>query len=108
MSTLPTKNAIVYMTNKIQGILLDKNRKYGDSALSPARIFSQASTKEQLLVRIDDKLSRIKTLDPEDQEDTVLDLVGYLVLLMIANENEKECPFGIDIRFNASTSGFDA
>lgn len=108
MSTLSTKDAIISVTNRLQGLLLEKNRKYGDSALSPARIFSQASTKEQLLVRIDDKLSRIKTLDPEDQEDTVLDLVGYLILLMIANENEKEYPFGIDIRFRASTSEFDA
>ena len=40
--------------------LLYKNQQYGDSALNPSRIFSKASAVEQLLVRIDDKLNRIK------------------------------------------------
>ena len=67
-------------------MLLDKNKKYGDSALNPLRVFSTASTKEQLLVRIDDKLSRIQKgagLVASD-EDVIQDLIGYLVLLKIA------------------------
>jgi len=43
----------------IKQMLLQKNEAYGDSALTPVRIFSKASPIEQLLVRIDDKLSRI-------------------------------------------------
>ena len=38
---------------------IHKNRKYGNSALKPNRIFSKCSATEQLLVRIDDKLNRI-------------------------------------------------
>ena len=70
----------------IRTLLLDKNRKYGDSALNPLRVFSKASAIEQLLVRIDDKLSRIRT-GTKDREDTKRDLIGYLVLLLIAEES---------------------
>ena len=72
---------------RIADMLAEKKRRYGNSALAPLRIFSQASTVEQLLVRIDDKLSRIRTMGCKDiapDEDTVSDLMGYLVLLKIA------------------------
>jgi hypothetical protein len=65
-------------------MLLEKNRRYGNSALEPVRIFSRADPAEQLRVRIDDKLSRIRTADPADAEDAVLDLLGYLVLYRVA------------------------
>ena len=70
----------------IKELLLEKNRKYGDSALNPNRIFSKADAVEQILVRIDDKLNRIQKgagLLAND-EDVVSDLIGYLVLLKIA------------------------
>ena len=67
-------------------LLIEKNRKYGDSALNPARIFSKASNIEQLKVRLDDKLSRIKNAQDDEDEDVVMDLIGYLVLLKIARE----------------------
>ena len=70
----------------IKELLLEKNRKYGDSALNPNRIFSKADAVEQILVRIDDKLNRIQKgagLLAND-EDVVIDLIGYLVLLKIA------------------------
>ena len=68
----------------INQMLLEKNEKYGNSALEPMRVFSKASSIEQLLVRIDDKLSRLKTQHIEDDEDVLNDLIGYLVLLKIA------------------------
>jgi hypothetical protein len=49
---------------------------------------SQASPVEQILVRIDDKLNRIKQGNIlEDDEDVVSDLIGYFVLLKIALES---------------------
>ena len=63
--------------------LLKKNTAYGDSATDPIRVFSSASPIEQLLVRIDDKLSRIYRGYDVPGEDTILDLTGYLVLLVI-------------------------
>lgn len=72
--------------DEVKDLLIEKNKKYGDSALNPARIFSRADTVEQILVRIDDKLNRIKQgagLLAND-EDVIMDLIGYLVLLKIA------------------------
>lgn len=68
----------------IRDMLVSKNEKYGNSALEPIGVFSKLSPKEGLLIRIDDKLKRIKngSLDKDD-EDVVNDLIGYLVLLKI-------------------------
>ena len=68
----------------IREMLLEKNRKYGNSALEPIRVFSKADSLEQIAVRMDDKLSRIKSAQEDDLEDAKLDLIGYLVLEMIA------------------------
>lgn len=77
---------IAQVCDEVKALLIEKNQKYGDSALNPTRIFSKASPVEQLLVRVDDKLSRLKTLgfDPQKDEDTLSDLIGYLVLLKVA------------------------
>jgi hypothetical protein len=68
----------------IRDTLLDKNRKYGNSALEPLRIFSKADRSEQIAVRIDDKLSRILNAQGDDSEDAKLDLIGYLILEQIS------------------------
>ena len=75
----------------IKELLINKNRKYGNSALNPCRVFSKASAVEQLLVRIDDKLNRIMQGAGllADDEDVVNDLIGYLVLLKIGMNDEK-------------------
>ena len=81
------QDEIVKTCDNLCRMLLEKNVKYGNSALEPTRIFSKASTTEQLLVRIDDKLSRIKTTGLEaPDEDTLNDLIGYLILLKIATK----------------------
>jgi hypothetical protein len=83
----PVSQPISDACDKIKKLLLEKNRKYGNSALSPKRIFSKSCATEQLKVRIDDKLSRIANtgLDGAD-EDTLQDLIGYLILLMVARD----------------------
>ena len=83
------------MCDELKALLLDKNRKYGDSALNPVRIFSKASTLEQLKVRMDDKLSRLRNAQDDDDEDPVTDLIGYLVLYKVALIQQKrtESPF---------------
>lgn len=79
-----TKEKIIKITDEIKEMLLAKNEKYGDSAITPSRIFSQADAKEQIKVRIDDKLSRVKTAHLDEDEDVVNDLIGYLILLKVA------------------------
>lgn len=77
---------------QIKNLLISKNLSYGDSALDPIRVFSKSDSLEQILVRIDDKLSRIQRgagLIAND-EDVVDDLIGYLVLLKIALRSKPE------------------
>ncbi len=70
-------------------MLLAKQAAYGNAALDPVRIFSKADAREQLRVRIDDKLSRLAR-GAAAGEDAVKDLRGYLVLLEVAERMEKE------------------
>ena len=71
----------------IKDLLLEKNAKYGDSALTPMQVFSKLNAEEAICARIDDKMSRIKNSGLNaDTEDTLNDLIGYLVLLKIARK----------------------
>ncbi len=56
----PAGNKIWGACHEIAHMLIEKNISYGNSALEPARIFSTADSTEQLKVRIDDKLNRVK------------------------------------------------
>ena len=79
-------------------LLIEKNRKYGNSAIDPCRIFSKADPLEQLRVRIDDKLSRIKNMQPDDMEDPIHDLLGYLILYRVCEKVQKEKQDGLSVR----------
>ncbi|GAB4261781.1 MAG: hypothetical protein Kow0092_11540 [Deferrisomatales bacterium] len=88
---MTTAERIARECDRLKHTLIAKNRAYGDSALDPVRIFSRADPVEQLRVRIDDKLSRIaRGQGGEGQEDTLLDLAGYLVLLRVALRRDDE------------------
>jgi hypothetical protein len=75
---------------KLAEMLIEKNRAYGDSALHPTGIFAQGKASDLIKTRIDDKLNRIKNNPGAFGEDPVWDLEGYLVLLALALEDEKE------------------
>lgn len=79
-----SQSLIAAECSAIREMLLEKNRKYGDSALNPSRIFSSADSIEQINVRIDDKLSRIANAQSDEDEDVDLDLIGYLILRRVA------------------------
>ena len=69
-------------------MLISKNKDYGDSAIKPDNIFSKLDSAQAICARIDDKLSRIKNVGLDDKtEDTLDDLIGYLVLLKVARSN---------------------
>lgn len=81
---MSTEELINEVGREVIMLLLEKNRAYGDTANDPPQIFSKLSPKEGILARIDDKLSRIKTVGLNDQtEDTLLDLIGYLILYRV-------------------------
>ena len=80
---MTVEQAITEKCDEIKALLISKNKSYGNSALDPIRIFCQEGNYDQLLVRIDDKLSRVAR-GGNTSEDTVMDLAGYLILLLIA------------------------
>jgi uncharacterized Fe-S cluster-containing protein len=80
----PSGNRIMNECLEIAEMLIKKNVSYGDSALNPMRLFAQSDSAEQLKVRIDDKLNRIKNSQGYAGDNDIDDLIGYLVLLRIA------------------------
>lgn len=84
-----TQTRICDHLNKVADMLIAKNRTYGDSALNPIGIFAKGSAVELIRARIDDKLSRIKNDPKAFNEDAILDLEGYLVLLKLALEDAE-------------------
>ena len=71
---------------EIEEMLIEKNRKYGDSALKPMRLMSKSDPEEQINVRIDDKLSRLFSGQLDEDEDVIKDLIGYFILKLIYRE----------------------
>ena len=80
----PAGNQIWSACHDIAHMLIEKNISYGNSALEPARIFSTADSTEQLKVRIDDKLNRVKNNQGYAGDNDIDDLIGYLILYKIA------------------------
>ena len=84
-----TQVDIATTCDALKELLLEKNRRYGDSALNPVRIFSRSDTLEQIRVRIDDKLSRLRNQQHDEDEDVIADLTGYLVLYQVALRQQR-------------------
>jgi hypothetical protein len=64
---------------EIRRLLIEKNKAYGNSVFEPLMILSKLSVRDRIFVRIEDKLNR--AFHGEDLgEDTLLDLLGYLIL----------------------------
>lgn len=82
--------AIGKTCDELKALLLEKNQAYGNSAAEPMRIFSKADPIEQINVRIDDKLSRLAYGQEYNNEDTELDLLGYLILKRAILKNKGE------------------
>ena len=85
-----TEKIIKEVITEVKDLLIEKNRAYGDSAINPSNIFSNGDALDSLGARIDDKLMRIKnTVITDKTEDTLIDLIGYLVLYKVAMIKEK-------------------
>ena len=82
-----TEHEIKIICEEMADMLIMKNRAYGNSALDPVRIFSGCDNVEQLKVRIDDKLSRFARGNDFPGDNDIDDLIGYLVLLKVAQRD---------------------
>ena len=84
MNDLENTQLIIAATcDEVKEMLLEKNRKYGNSALNPLRLFSKADPIEQIRVRLDDKFSRLLNMPEDENEDVIKDIIGYLVIYKI-------------------------
>jgi hypothetical protein len=79
-----TQKKITQVFDSMRDVVIEKNKRYGDAALSPKKIFSKLEPGEGIKVRIDDKLSRILNNQGEIRKNDVADLMGYLALLAVA------------------------
>ena len=83
-----TQNKIRQIYESQANLVVEKNKRYGNSALEPLGIFSKHIKTENseslngILVRLDDKLKRIK-FGNEIRKNDISDLMGYLALLCI-------------------------
>lgn len=100
MTNIDFNNAVIEIISSLKDLLIEKNVKYGNSAMNPIYVFVDPNGEVNDLtlidVRIDDKLARIRNmvrnpnLFEKDGEDTINDLIGYLIIRKIkVKEMEK-------------------
>ena len=79
-----TQQNITQVFDFMRDVVIEKNRRYGDAALSPKQIFSRLDAGEGIKVRIDDKISRIMNSGGAVRKNDAADLMGYLALLSVS------------------------
>lgn len=90
---MSTKDSIREACRQVEDLLIAKNEAYGDAALHPLNVFSKLGAEEGIKVRLDDKLKRIQNAGLNDAtEDTLLDVIGYLILLIIKRNESHHLP----------------
>ena len=80
-----TQQKLIDVLDGMKNLLLYKNRKYGDSAINPKKIFYKGDSTNSILIRLDDKLGRVMS-NPDDKPrvNDVADIIGYCTLLLIS------------------------
>ena len=89
-SSLAVRRLIRDVCDEFRDFLIEKNESYGNSAFEALGVFSRVGEREGILLRIDDKLKRLKNGFPYPGDDTVKDLTGYLILLAVYDRLNSE------------------
>lgn len=83
------------LCDKLKETLVSKHSNYGNSATTKPP-FANCSVVDSLFVRYGDKFNRLKALRSGEQDkvgesikDTVLDIAGYSILILLAMEDES-------------------
>lgn len=82
MTTEEVQKRIEKIVESIGKMLIMKNTNYGNSAIKPINIFSKEGNINSILIRLDDKLGRIKN-STELRKNDISDIIGYLILLCV-------------------------
>lgn len=93
---METKERIEKVCETLKTTLVAKNQNYGNSAFRNPLLAPNVSPQEALLTRLSDKIGRMERLlrgEPdrvqESLDDTILDIAGYCVLLLIERAQEN-------------------
>lgn len=75
--------------------IIKKNKQYGNSVYDTDTIFSSVGDPEELIkIRLDDKMRRLKTLDPESPkyDSELMEIIAYIMHLLNwrRNSGKKE------------------
>lgn len=85
-----TQKKISEISDSMKDLLLYKNNKYGDAALNPINIFYKGDSTNSILIRLDDKLSRVINNPKTPNINDIADIIGYCSLLLISLKATKE------------------
>ena len=81
----PTQQKIKDILSGMTDLLLYKNRKYGDSAINPKKIFYKGDSTNSILIRLDDKIGRVMSnTEEKPRVNDVADIIGYCTLLLVS------------------------
>lgn len=81
----PTQQKIKDVLSGMTDLLLYKNRKYGDSAINPKKIFYKGDSTNSILIRLDDKIGRVmSSTEVKPRVNDVADIIGYCTLLLVS------------------------
>lgn len=84
MTLNETNTAIEDYLDSLKTVLIKKNIAYNNSLHNANQLFFKGSKIDGVCARIDDKLNRIRMAGiTGDTEDSIEDLIGYLVHLKI-------------------------
>ena len=91
-----TETEIKRICKALENTLLRKNADYGDNAQRAPILTPRLSAQDALKVRLSDKIARFIQLEQtgaarvnESLDDTLLDMAGYCVLLLIARKEKS-------------------
>ena len=90
-SETPTQQKIKDILSGMTDLLLYKNRKYGDSAVHPKKIFYKGDSTNSILIRLDDKIGRVMSnTEEKPRVNDVADIIGYCTLLLVSMGTTSE------------------
>lgn len=80
-----TQQKIKDILSGMTDLLLYKNKKYGDSAINPKKIFYKGDSTNSILIRLDDKIGRVMSnTEDKPRVNDVADIIGYCTLLLVS------------------------
>jgi len=80
-----TQQKISDICDNLKEFLIEKNRRYGNSALEPMKIFGDFDAEDLLKIRLTDKIMRIKNSEI-DRKNDYIDMLGYIILLCVSKD----------------------